>query len=1182
MTNADVHKYKKHELRDHIFEIPDTYIGSVEKTPIETFVIADGQMVKKQLTIVPGLYKIFDEVLVNALDQCTRLSLDNAQDDIRPVKTIKIEVDKATGYIEVWNDGDGIPVEQHPEYKEYVPALIFGQLLTSSNYNKSEEKLVGGKNGYGAKLANIFSKEFIVETIDHRRKRIFTQRFHNNMKDKDAAVVKACSKVPYTKIRFLPDYQRFGLNGLTDDMYDLLKKRAYDACACTDAKVSVFFNGEKLEYKSFEQYVELYLGNKADHPRVYEKVNDRWEVVATYSDSGAFDQVSFVNGINTLRGGKHVDSVVNQITKKLADMVQQKKKKDVKQQHLRDNMMVFIKSMIVNPSFDSQTKETLTTQPKDFGSKCDLSDKFIEKLYKVGIVEKATALTDFHESKKLTKTDGKKQVRILVPGLDDANKAGTKESEKCTLILTEGLSAKSMAIAGLSVVGRDYYGVFPLKGKLLNVHEIDTDRLSKNEELNNLKKILGLEHGKTYSDRTCLRYGKVMALTDSDVDGSHIKGLLFNYFNAQYPSLFSQDDFLVTMLTPIVKVSKNKIVKSFYNLPDYEEWKRSEEVAGTMKGWEIKYYKGLGTSTTNEAKDYFKEMQLVNYQFTGKPSQDAMDLAFNKKRADDRKQWLASYDRSRVLDIRQSQVPFEDFVHKELIHFSQADLERSIAHMCDGLKTSQRKILYACLKRHLFNKEIKVAQLAGNVSEVSAYHHGEASLQQAIIGLAQDYVGANNVPLLDPIGQFGSRIQGGSDAASPRYIFTKLTELTRKLFREEDLPILNYLDDDGYPVEPDFYIPVLPLVLLNGQIGIGTGYSMNIPAFNPMEVANMCRSIVSALRSVPEQTSEALISTIAHANVLPSNILPWYLGYKGTIDAKTPTSNVSTGCYRWVDDTTIEVSELPVHMSMEDFKSFLEGMLADASGSSTSDKKGKGAKRKQADTQILKEFIPQYTEKHPRFILKVASGLRDTLDVVDTFKLSSTSRLLTSNMNLFNRDGVITHYDTVLDIVRDWAQVRIAKYVERKSYQLSEMERRRVLLDAKVRFIQGVVDGAIAVSNRPISELEQQLESMGFPKLSQNDAAVSYDYLTDMPIRQLTREQKERIENQLKKLLDEIAALSATRVEDIWAQEIDEFVNVYDDYSHQRLAEYDDGFDAPASSSTKRVKKTTAPSKSKK
>lgn len=1165
-------KYKKHELRDHIYQIPDTYIGSVEATQLDTYVFDDEskRMVRKTLTYVPGLYKIFDEVIVNALDHSMRLKADikAKKEDVRPLKVIRITIDRESGYIEVVNDGDGIDVEEHPTHKVPIPQLIFGELLTSTNYDPGEEKLWGGKNGYGAKLTNIFSKEFVVETVDHRRKKIYTQLFHNNMKSFDKPSIKSSSKAPFTKIRFLPDYARFGMRKLSDDMYELFRKRAYDACATSDANVAVYFNDEKIDVKNFEKYVDLFIGAKDERPRAVEtSCGERWEVVATFSENGQFDQVSFVNGILTNRGGKHVEYITNQITKKLAEMVASKTKKDIKPQYIKDNLMVFVKALIVNPSFDTQTKDALTTQVSKFGSKCELSDKFFSALYKTGITEKAVSLTDFHDNKKLAKTDGKKTNRVLVPKLDDANWAGTKKSAECTLLLCEGDSAKAMAIAGLSVVGRDKYGVFPLRGKLLNVKDAQTKKILENEEISNLKKILGLQHGKEYKDISELRYGRIMTLVDADHDGSHIKGLLFNLFQSLFPSLFKIPGFITGMLTPIVKVSHPRQgTIEFFTMTDFEDWKKVIEEQGGG-GWKIKYYKGLGTSTEDEAKTYFRNMKAVEYSYDGKPSDEALDLAFNKKRADDRKEWLMKYNRNKVLDYTDTKVAFEDFVHKELIHFSNRDLERSINHLCDGLKESTRKILFGCLKRKLFKDEIKVAQLAAYISEVSAYHHGEASLQQAITGMAQVFVGTNNINLLVPNGQFGTRIQGGQDAASPRYIFTVLSPLAKALFREEDLPVLTYMNDDGVVVEPEYYIPIIPMILVNGGLGIGTGFSTNVPNHDPEQVADWCERFAIAIDKEvgAVETAEDLQKAChtIHKVKLPE-IKPWYLGFKGAIDGHKEGAYVSKGIYEWTSDTTVDITELPIGTWTDDYKDMLTEMIANGS-------------------QYLKDFESHYTAKNVRFILKMYPGARETLGAKfeSEFKLASTKNLSLNNIHLYSADGAVQRYKTIADVAREWACVRIRKYLERKHHQLKTMEREHKYISAKVKFIQDIIDGKIQVNNRKLSDVEEQLRARKYPLYQEDgEETGNYNYLTRMPIYHLTYEKKKQLEKEADELRMAIEALRAKPIQSIWREELAEFKEAWQHHKAAIEEEYEaDMHNKPTGTSKRRA---PAPSGTKK
>lgn len=1148
-------KYKKYKLRDHVYQIPDTYISSVESTKINAYVLDNdnNKMINKEISYVPGLLKIFDEVIVNAIDHSTRLKMEekDGKENIKHVKNIKVTINKETGYISVFNDGNGIDIVKHPEHDNvWIPEMIFSELLTSTNYDKNQEKIIGGKGGLGTKLCNIFSKEFKIETVDHYRKKIYKQTFRNNMIDKDPPEISSYTKVPYTIITFLPDYERFGLTGITDDIYDIFRRRVVDSCATTSKDVSVIFNDEKLPIKDFEKYAELFL-NKTEQPLVYEQSGERWEYVISQSKNGIFEQISFVNGINTLRGGKHVDYILNQVVKGLVDMTLSKKKKTIKAQHIKDNIMIFVKATIVNPAFDSQSKETLTTAITKFGSTCSVSDKFIDKLYKTGIIDKALSLTEVQDQKKLVKTDGKKISKIIVPKLDDANLAGTKNSAECTLILTEGDSAKTMAITGLSVVGRDRYGVFPLRGKIMNVKDATLQKISDNAEITAIKKILGLEQNKTYKDLSSLRYGSIMIMTDQDHDGSHIKGLLFNIFQSMWSSLYKMDGFISSMLTPIIKASnsKNEVIE-FYNMSDYEKWSETDIA---KKGWKIKYYKGLGTSNDQEAKEYFKNMKKITYKYT-EQSDEHIDLAFNKKRADDRKEWLSNYNKTNILDYTNYSVNYETFIDKELIHFSNRDLQRSINHLCDGLKESTRKILFACFKRKLYTNEIKVAQLSGYVSEVSAYHHGEASLQQAIVGMAQIFVGNNNINLLVPNGQFGSRtLSNGSDASSPRYIYTLLSKLSRTIFREDDINILNYQEDDGQQIEPEYYIPIIPMILVNGGLGIGTGYSTNVPQFNPTDLINISKLICEAIKiaNIKTETEEDLERIYDTIDLTPiDELVPYYLGFKGVIEKNEKDNYVSKGIYNWTDDNTVEITELPIGTWTDDYKEYLENMIVNG-------------------TNSLKSIENHYTSKNIRFILHFNTGAKQTIgDKFETlFKLSSSKNLNMNNMHLFSEKGAIKRYDTTTDIIKEWAEVRIRKYFERKNYKVKILEKDFNILSAKIKFITDVIEGRIIIMNKKLTEVAVQLENAGYSKIYKDDNDSSevetddnikgYRYLISMPISQLTYDRKLILEKEVEELNNKLNNLKNTNIEDIWLTELMELEEAWKEHKETIELDYE-------------------------
>ena len=1214
-------KYNKKTQYEHILHVPDMYIGSVDRDEIEDVWIwnsEENKMVQKNITITKGLYKIFDEIIVNAEDQEKRSQLGELK---IPVTKIIVSIDKETGVISVENNGDGIHIEHDEDEDIYGPELIFGNLLTSENYDK-KKKVVGGKNGYGAKLTNIYSKSFRIETIDAERKLKYVQTFTDNMLKKTKPKITENSGTPYTKITFLPDYEKFNMpSGMDDDTFALFQKRVYDVCACTPPTVSVTLNKKLLKIRSFEQYVNLYIGtDKKAYQRVYESPDPRWDVCICSNPSfGNTQHVSFVNGINTFLGGKHVEYISRNVSSALTKLINAKFKKNdtkVRQVHVSNRLWIFVRCDIEDPTFDSQTKECMTTPVKKFGSKCEFSKKFFQSLMNTDLIDKILALTAYSDTTTLSKTDGKKNSTLRgIPKLVDANFAGTGKSQQCILVLTEGDSAKASAVSAISAIpkGADLFGVFPLKGKLLNVRGETLNKVSSNAEITNIKKIIGLqvfEKGnkklKTYSDTTELRYGKVIILTDQDVDGSHIRGLFMNFIHFYWPSLLDPKiGFVTTIATPIVKTTltstankKTPTIKSFYTLTDYENWKNK---CTNISKWNIKYYKGLGTSDAKEAKEFFKDLEnkLVTYnrdikdtskslipEYDGSiatagksstgtgttkspspiksiesiksiksklvveseeepdsepDSEDSEDseeeminfsddrvcLAFDKTQANRRKVWLSNYDRSNILHQTERVVSLQDFVDKELIHFSSDDNIRSIPSVLDGFKPSQRKVLFGTIKKRI-QKEIKVAQLSAFVSEHTCYHHGEVSLSGTIVKMAQNYVGSNNLNLLKPNGQFGTRLQGGKDAASVRYIFTALQEFTRKIYHPDDDPLLNYLDDDGVKIEPTFYVPIIPMILINGATGIGTGFSTNVPLFNPIDIINNIKNRIYGQKY--------------------DWIKPWYNGFDGNVEWLSKQNKFTTyGKYEIMSDTVVKITELPIGTWTDNYNETLDKYL-DVPKTSKSHTGLISYKKYNTDTSV---------EIHMRINSDKMQEYMNNPDLfIKTFKLESTKPVQYTNMCLFDKDGHIRRYPDIYAILNEFYKVRLHYYQLRKDYKLKELKHDYDVAQARIRFIEGVVDKTIKVLDIEEDKIVKQLETLEFPKfvkiqyVSEEDNAKllgipSYDYLLTMHIRTLTTTKI----NSLKKDRDEKWAqyeeLLLKSPKMIWLDDLDEFVKLY-------------------------------------
>lgn len=1164
-------QYQKLSQLEHILKRPDTYIGSVELNEVEMWCFdQELQLMKfRKVLVVPGLYKIFDEILVNAADNKIRDP---------SMKNLRVEINAAENTISVMNDGRGIPVEIHDKEQMWIPEMIFGNLLTSSNYDDDEKKVVGGRNGFGAKLCNIFSTRFEVETADQNLGQLYTQTWTDNMlKVTKPKIVKVKNKREYTKVTFVPDLAKFQMTALDDDILSVLRRRVYDLCG-TVRDCNIYLDNNKLAVRNFKGYVDMYVkaiiersptlardeqsGNYTSV--VHEVINDRWEIAFAVSD-GTFNQVSFVNSIATTAGGTHVKCVTDQIvTKFLEDMKKKEKGKSVmiKPQQIKNNMFIFINCLIENPAFTSQTKEQLTTKPSQFATKQKdklvISDQFIKRLMKTSIFDTIRSIVDSNEDKALQKEDGKRKSRIKGQvKLEDANKAGTKDGYKCTLILTEGDSALSLAKAGFEIVGRDYYGCFPLRGKLLNVREASAEQILKNAEITALKKIIGLQHRKHYNAENIkeLRYGHIMIMTDQDHDGSHIKGLLINFFESSFPGLLNIPGFLLEFVTPIVKVTikgrgtQGKRVISFYSMPEFEKW-RDEE--GSTCRWTQKYYKGLGTSTAAEAKEYFSRLEKHKKEFHALQDEDPalIDLAFSKKKADERKEWLQGFQPGTHLDPDLEVIPINNFINEELILFSMADNIRSIPSVLDGFKPGQRKVLYGCFKKRL-TLEIKVAQLAGYIGEHTGYHHGETSLMQTIIGLAQNFIGSNNLNLLKPNGGFGTRAAGGKDYSAARYIFTELNDITKKVFNPADNALYTYVQDDEQTVEPQWYLPVIPMLLVNGAEGIGTGWSTNVPCFNPIDLVANIRRLMAG-----EELEE---------------LVPWYRGWTGDIERVDNSKFKLKGVIEEVDEKTLEITEIPVKTWTNNMKEFLLDAL-------NNDK-----------NPWIRDMEEQHTSTL-RFVIKLTEqemAKTRQIGLLERFKLTAAVNL--SNMVAFDALGRIRKYENPNEILRDFYFVRLEYYQKRKDYMSNELQRILVKLGEQARFIKMIIDKQILISNRKRAELVKTLADNKFVRYDKSGQAVEdsavkieeaeeleeeleeeqganalfvganetrainehvpetvfshYDYLLGMPLWSLTREKYEKLLQEKGAREEELNILLGKSAKDLWNEDLDEFLD---------------------------------------
>ena len=1089
-------KYQKLDQLEHVIKRPDMYIGCAKPKYYNDEYIFDedkGMIVKREsIKYSQGLLRIFVEALSNAIDNVWR----SEESDIKCTK-IKVNIDKESGLTTIWNDGLSIPIEKDEDTGMYNPTLIFGQLLTSSNYDDTEERLTSGRNGLGVKLTNIFSKEFTVSTYDNTTNNTYTKTWKNNMRDSDKEkIVKSRKKDPknYTEVKWIPDFEQFGVKNYTSNMISILYRYVYDAAMIT--KLPIYLNSTKIHIKTLQDYTK-YFSDSSDCLNMNTK---ECEVVLTPS-TGAFEHIAFTNGVYNKDGGVHVDTWSEAIFRPLLAKFNKPKKPQINIKDVKKFFRLYINCILVNPEFTSQSKTCLSAP----NVKANVIQKNINSIMKWDVASEIQDIIKGKELLTLKKTERKKNVFKKIAGFDPANNAGGAKSKDCTLILCEGLSAKTYAVVGIDVgfngkSGRDWFGIYPLRGKLLNVRNATISSISKNKEITDVVNALGLQHGTDYSDDTAfkkLNYGKVMIMTDADNDGIHISSLIINLFHHMFPSLLKRKhSFIQSMQTPLVRIFQKGEDMLFYRQEIFEKYMKANE----DKQHKIKYYKGLGTSSNSEVRETFGR-RVIKYVADDKTDYN-VDKVFNNKKADDRKEWLESYDATKIKfetdDFEEMSI--SDFINCEHIKFSIDDCGRSIPNIYDGLKESQRKILYSTFLKNLKNtgKSLKVAQLAGFVAEKSNYHHGEVCLFDTITKMAQDFPGSNNIPYFDRDGQFGTRLNGGKDAANARYIFTKLDKLTRLLFNPDDDCLLDRVIDDGESVEPLYYMPIIPTILINGcTAGIGTGWSCSVPSYNPIDIIKNIRSWMDE-EDKPRKEP-----------------LPWYRGFKGKIKKVDDHKFETYGSFERQGKNKVIVNELPINMWTDKYKEFLEDLL---------------------ENKEIKDLKNYSTPTEVKFVITESEdGIKCTKN---TLKLKSL--IHNSNMVLFTDNSKVVKFDSINDIIDYFCKKRIKLYEKRKTYQLEIMKSNLIILTNKVKFLEEVMNDILLIHKRSEDEIYNDMDSHKYYKKDD-----SYDYLLNMNIRSFTTDKLDKLNQDVDNLKTNISDLESKTAKDLWVLDLDKFESEY-------------------------------------
>ena len=1157
-------QYKALDQRTHVLHRPDMYIGGIKNINSEFYgaYLSNGviSIVKKEGLINPGLLRCMIEVLSNAIDNVWRSSSTPT-----PTKKIKIDYNGETGELTFWNDGLTIPVEIDKETGVYNPEMLFGRLLTSSNYNDDEERMTSGRNGLGSKATNIFAKEFRFKTFDALTGKQYIQTWKNNMAVKgEPAITTPKQKNGYTEFTFTPDYALFGVEKLSEHMIAILFKHTVDTAMIT--KVDVLFNGEKIPVKSVKDYALLYDDKKEDvivdvgaavesleEKEKEEKDGvDASDTLSVVSDaeagnkdkkssgkkraeqivfqtadsecvvqpntSGFFQAISFVNGIYTEQGGVHVEEWSEAIFRPLLEKINAGVKKGSSPLSLKEVKSFFrlvLNCTVANPTFTSQEKTKLVSPHVT----TLVESKHITAMTKWNIMEKIKEIVKGKEIQALKKTE-KKRGYTRIENLDPANLSGTKHAKDCTLVLCEGLSARSFVIKGLSdgtiggKKGRDYIGCFSLRGKPLNARNANVSQISGNKEMCGIIQSLNLRYDMDYTDDEnfkTLSYGRVCLLSDADDDGAHITGLVLSFFHKLFPSLLARkDSFIMSMRTPVVRLySKGKEIQCFYSVEEYKNYSKTHAIPASV---ELRYYKGLGTSSDAEIKQSFGK-KMVNY-VKDKDTDEMMDKVFLSKLSDKRKDWLRQYDPTQAaIEIGKTPVqelPMSQFLDKELILFSISDCKRSLPAMMDGLKPSQRKLLYTAFEKNLTfgSKEMKVAQFGAATAQLTDYHHGEMNLSDTAIKMAQGFIGANNIAPLFPSGQFGTRLRNGDDAASSRYIFTKLGRYTRLLFRKEDDVLLEAQYEDKEKIEPVMYVPILPMILINGGLGIGTAFSCSVPMYNPLDIIQCISTWLGEERWKSEEPFSF------------PELTPWYNGFKGTIEKTGDHKFVTKGIIERKGDV-VTVREIPVGMSIDGCQETIEELY---------------------EQKKIRSFQNYSSDVVIQFDIKENKDEEKEL-TLESLKLTST--LSTSNMVLFDEHGKIKKYNTVSDILNEFCRVRYAFYEKRKAYMMNELQQLIRILQSKLRFLTEVMSGSLVIQNVPEETIIATLKKGKYQVVDGDD---SYSYLLAMQIRSFSKQKVDDLTNTMQRYEKELKTLQATEERQLWMNDLGEFKKEYEKF----------------------------------
>ena len=1186
----------------HILHVPDTYIGSTDPEERTEIILdtANKKLINSKVSISKGIERLFLEILSNAGD--------NADNSRRMgVNPGSIDVVMDRQWIKIRNGGVSIPVEYSPHTPDkLVPELIFGQLRSSSNYDTNVVRMGCGRNGFGAKLTNIFSLEFQVSVGDNKNKKLYNGVWKNNMNDGPESKIEDYEGPGFVEVSWLLDFKRFGLEYYPDEAFYLFAR--YVADFSLSCKVPVSFNGDVMDLRNIRDYAALYWSPEdCDKALVhhewpgYNKDNENgicpfstqsmparermvYEAATPESlpimeilildtpDEGVC--LSYVNGLLTIDGGVHVNEVFSAIATKVLHYIEtqekkgRKKESDIKTPKLtaddvKRHVSIIINCRLPDPKYTSQSK-TKMSSPKPH---VVIPERIAKIMSGWNLIARLYAALEAKMFNILKKTNGSGRVKHLnMDSGEDANDAGTDKSLSCILYLVEGKSASSYPKKRIVMTpgGKDVGGYYPLRGKFMNVRNAKVIQIAENKEVKAIKSMLGLMEGVDYTqdeNLATLRYGYVMICVDADSDGFHIASLLINYINHFYPGLLYKGRVGI-LRTPVVRIFDNKgnIIHRFYNNADFEHWQTTPE--GQSKGYKIIYYKGLGKSDDDEIKDDLTTAPVVTVVYD-EYAAGSLTLAFDKSYADQRKEWISKWrEVSHIADVtfETKETIFKsqnitDFINHELIDYTKDALFRAIPSQDDGLKRSQRQALYAALKYFKFgrkNELIGVSRFANYAANETNYHHGEMSMCDTVIKMTQDYIGSNNLPWFNGKGQFGTRSELGEDAASPRYLSLNLPKYIDLLYDEELIECIPKRVVEGDEVEPLYVPAVIPIHLVNGVIGIATGYSTFIPNHNYYDIIEWCKKKCSEMKNGVVSRSTEILK-------------PWYRGFTGKITFEARSRDATAT--KIVDETTGEETELITDedetfeipeiaetegkdeetiKNEEDFKRAMnsKGLAVRSEGIY------KIAKNKSKDkanlvieeipigssifkyrkwleelvrNKVISDFRDNSTTEKPNFFI---TGYQLKGNPVNMKTIHLEKMMSLNNITMIDENGYPNKFDNTNDVMEVYATRMVQLYNKVKERRLTILREKIEDLSHRIHFISKVIEGKLVIFKRPEKDI--------YADMAKQSPPIPERYLDLVKSSEYTNERLEKKQDEINKLHKDFEETSKIHPEDIW------------------------------------------------